>query len=363
MRLLVLGLLSITRFEGFVLALLILISAIGIYYWRNRQWALRTELLLLVIFIGSWFLLRWMIFNEWTPLPTQAKSGGLAFIAEGRPEFFFDRFMLPGIEYVRAFFHDGTLLTSVALAIAAISYRFLSTIQVLAIPVIVVGFASAVAVSNGGDWIPGYRLLTPVFGVVLLAGLYSARELQMHTLTRARVLLVALLLLPALFSFPATRLEASTFNKASPNYLDDLGRWLDTVTEPDDLVLVSELGRVSYYAPGTKIIDLHGLANKEVAKNGNRGALYGKRLDNYSFGLFPAIITTNSDGVAERAANFYSDHAEQEYLWMKLNRTNIIVRYDVLSRTEFQSPAEDIAWDQENAELQWRPLKDYPGTE
>lgn len=142
----------------------------------------------------------------------------------------------------------------------------------------------AVSVWNEGGWMPYYRLLAPVapfVSVGLCLGMYSLQEIERRR--RFGVFILAMLAVP----FYLMVLNQN-FNLRKPirrnlavyAYLEHVGKTLKRVGEKDDLLATDIAGVVPYYSK-MKTIDMKGLCNHYIARNGRHSGKGGK--DNYPY--------------------------------------------------------------------------------
>jgi len=349
-QIMMLCLLSITRFEGFVLALLIAFTSM-VVSTRRFQRRYVTNLFLLLGFIIFSFAMRYLIFQEFLPLPTQAKASGLSLIIDLKLNTFFRDVFPAGIGYILGFVSSAVTLYSL-LPIVAIVFALLlkphikgNVVWVYAVPL---SFLLAVIILNGGDWMPGYRLMTPVIALVFLSvpsALQSFENAKMRQ--RFYMLLSVLIIINSAYWLGSSRvLRDAGFDKNIPHHWDDVGTYLDEITLESDLLLIEQIGRIGYYGSGLRIIDWQGLVNKTVAKQGESSSIFGKRLDDYNLEKYAHVIQTGNPTYAEAIVDFYQVSSADQYLllqetyWLEHN-TYIFLRQDIVNREDFVLPSEN----------------------
>ncbi len=360
-RVAVLCALSITRFEGFLAALTIASVAALVQRCRapadagepgaqghGSGWGRKAtlELPLLLAFVAASFAQRWLVFGELSPLPTQAKAPGLSraltFDGAGLWEVLY-----PGLVYVWGFATLPVLLGALLVAIALVVTR--TKPGPLWIPLAAVGFTGTVVLANGGDWMDGHRLLTPILGPLFLAALLAIRTLADRYAASTRIAEVALMIFAAVVVWQPLSLPTESFSSrptVDKGYLhvwDVVGMWLDDATRDDDLCLIEQIGRIGYYGEELRIEDFQGLVNKHVARHGVASSVFGKRLDAYNLARLPAAIETNNLRVLEEIEHFYTATEPADYVVLSMTGisdagTFVLVRADLLERPDFETP-------------------------
>jgi len=178
----------------------------------------------------------------------------------------------------------------------------------VSIAVIAVLGSYVVALRNGGDWMPGYRLLSQ-YGV-LYAVLFVAlvRERPAHLLFGAALVAYPLVLTGErayrLGLHPPT-IDA-TPNKAFWGEVVD--RLAPVLTE-DDVVAAEAIGYIGYHLCDTYIHDPMGLTDPHLARHGQPAVQFGKRDLNYTLGVVrPAVAVWHWAGHLQDASTDALEH-------------------------------------------------------
>ncbi|HEY7203031.1 MAG TPA: hypothetical protein VIA61_01970 [Methylomirabilota bacterium] len=141
---------------------------------------------------------------------------------------------------------------------------------------------AVVALANRGDWMPHYRLMAPYVPVLVMSivGLLASSSPS----SRRAVWPGAALATLALVGGPSY----SELHPIAPRFLwetpgpglwGQLGQSLEEARAPwvRPRFATEVLGRFSYYAPGTTIIDLNGLTDSVIARHEPAVAQFGRR--------------------------------------------------------------------------------------
>jgi hypothetical protein len=165
------------------------------------------------------------------------------------------------------------------------------------------GTAVVVAVRNGGDWMPHFRLLTPY--VPMLATAAGITAMTLWTVLRVDPrrfgIPLAGVLAATVAGLVVVGLLASTWTSPSLALIqpyDQNRRMALALREQlrdDDIVTVEALGYFSYYAPDAYVHDFLGLADRHIAESGVLVPPWGKVDYRYTIDeIRPTVILLHS---------------------------------------------------------------------
>jgi hypothetical protein len=239
----------LTRPEGVVVSVLSLcLGAARAGRGQRRRWILAIGATLAVALLHLGF--RWAYFGAWLPNTALAKPPVLR----------------AGLTYVGWGLVDAgpiLLLTAILLLVRRGAARHRS--WAIGIGAVLI----AVAVVEGGDWMPAGRLLTPAFAVAALA--FDAIAAALFVGSRRARIFVGVAGIGGLgfylywSSIDTRRLAADSVAIAhyEPFRDDIVQRMLrEGVTSLGTL----DIGRISHTAPALRLIDLGGLTDREIAR-------------------------------------------------------------------------------------------------
>jgi arabinofuranosyltransferase len=147
---------------------------------------------------------------------------------------------------------------------------------------------------DDGDWMPGWRLLTPAVAPLAIAiafgiGALAFRPDQRVLRTHAPSVLVVLLV----FGGAASRLYPGTWDVSPTDaYIYWLGRTLRPLSREDDL-LATDMGGIVPYFSGMRTIDMNGLCDRTIALHGKPLGAMGKIDRAYVIGRRPTFFQPN----------------------------------------------------------------------
>ena len=335
-------LVSLTRFEGGVLVFGLLLFR-QIVHRSDDQPLPGRALFVFTLLLLCISCLRWLHFGDLTPLTFQAKGGALSSPLTSDVSDLSLR-LFDGVYYILAFCQKYFVLIGLFIFAGVTSF---SSSLFSKFVVVASAFFLLVAAANGGDWMPGYRLLTPMLPLLLLvlgSALSKFRYLP-KTLHKLSASLLIVLFVFHTWQPSVLYVKSPSFQKHAYFEWDDTGRWLDTILGSESLALLAQIGRIGFYGPNIRIIDFQGLVNPHVAKKGERSSKFGKRLDLHSFGLYPSVIQSNNRSTLVGARSFYrSEGREEEYVELVVpewKNTFILLKKEVLRSEKFYMPTEE----------------------
>lgn len=347
LRILTLCLLSVTRFEGFVLALVVPMA--GRLSAENRKLRILVlkETCAASLFVAMTFLLRRLVFRNWLPMPIHAKSTGLSLFMSMNILPFSSSYWTPSLRYMQDMCNAGILICLAALLVAAYVGLFLKQWRAqmsFTYPAAVL-FTLVICVLNGGDWMPGFRLLTPALGCLFvgaIAVLHATGLLRRHkclTLTFCAALVLIPLQDVSPGSFGRVRLD-----KTQKHPRMDAGNWMSRAIGSGELCVLETAGRISYAGADLRIVDFHGLVNEEIARLNVQGSHYGKRDDAAILRKCPALIQANSTNTMGYARDFFVRTGTADYDYLNVPawaNTYVMIRKDVARKRRFFLPTGD----------------------
>jgi hypothetical protein len=166
-------------------------------------------------------------------------------------------------------------------------------------------FQCIVSLRNGGDWMPGFRLLVcylPILSALSAAGVQWIWESTAYSVATRRVVLGGLCFFvlflqgthPAWKIHPASPFRP-TFDAWFTEY-DNTAKALAGVVGPDDVVSPEAIGLIGYRLPNVYIHDFNGLTDKHIARHGTTFyPTFGKADYAYTVNqVAPALIVSHS---------------------------------------------------------------------
>ncbi len=289
------GLVALTRPEGFAYAVVIM----GLECLRKlvieRESPKDTGLVLLkqlggfLAVVGPFLLFRILYYGDVLPNTVAAKDGFQQQLFRSElldwPRLIWQS---PGVNKVLHFFtkHFSPILFPLAilptLLVKKRRFEFLVWSSIILLSLAVIVWAK-------GDWMQHFRLFTPIIApcVVLIAlGLsealdWAGRRPWVRRWPHWGQQLAAIGFLAILFLFFSSHaLYERKFNSWKGNRheaMRTLGKQLQSIAQPDDLLAIGFIGRVPYGAPDLRVVDILGLTDREIAHSKARGSIYGKQ--------------------------------------------------------------------------------------
>jgi hypothetical protein len=333
------GLLAATRPEGVAVgALMIIVLAVE----RRSFLVMRVPAAIWVAAVGSLALFRLTYFGSVFPNSVVAKT---YLYRHGE----WSHVLQEGIRYVWGFMNaSGPMVAlSGAALVLFIIYRPWErgpSSSVFILCVLLILWSFVVTMARGGDWMPGYRLLS------LYGGLYGVLCLHIPLFgvplgVPSRFLVPALLALsvgPVAYatitapsdSFTRGVVERINTESTAPCY-PEFARRLAPLLREDDIVASEAIGVVSYRLIDTQIHDVLGLGDPYIARSGMPIFQFGKLNLNYTVNVVrPAVMLCHTPSLLwphpENLTEFYHayrmDMAGSSYVPLML------VRHDCTSR-------------------------------
>ena len=299
------GLLAATRPEAVVLFPLVIV-ALCVLGARPSSRALMRGALAYGTVTGAVFLWRQTHYGDWLPNSVIAKSVSFD---DPRLSNVIEQRVRDGITYVlEAYATYPAFATVSTVAILLGVARALSRRSVvLLVPLVL---AHVIAVENGGDWMPQFRLLSMYWPLWIIVGWSAVTDLsRRHQRLAFAVIVVGLLLhgwsaAQAILAVEEVPVEASfenswprvtvtddaSFNGFSFAY-EEVGRALRHVWSAGDVLAAESIGRLGYVAPELFIHDPMGLTDRTLAHDRTAFQnVYGRMNWRYTMGLEPAVV-------------------------------------------------------------------------
>jgi hypothetical protein len=173
-----------------------------------------------------------------------------------------------------------------------------------------------VAVYNFGDWMSSFRLLTPYFPCLAVLACWGgalavrrAGELSLPIARPAAAMIV--LALMAIVVAGGWQRELPV-EHVRPDR--ELAAVLSASQETDLLAATDVLGRLGYYAPHVRIIDMAGLTDRYIATHGRPKPTIGKWAPDYVLGQRPHFLMTNTLSAWETTLR--REDVNDDYVWL-----------------------------------------------
>ena len=334
---LVIAVAGMTRPEGFAL---MFVAAVCLALSRSRRdrsrpavWVrLITPALLALMGLLTF---RLCYYGAWTPNSVLAKSAMFAQLRSASiiemPGLVLNK---SGMAYVAGFFASTLGLATLLCILPLLLARSRRSAAMLLTLVSLQG--CAVAVYNFGDWMASYRLLTPYLPILVILACWGAvlavkrasTSLPPMRSTIVTATVVGLVLTTPLFSYQRNLPVPSV----RPDF--ELAKLLECSRQPDLLAATDVLGRLGYYAPAVRIIDMAGLTDAYIARNGESKPTFGKWDMKYVLSHRPDFLMTN---VLSGWRDVLPDGQFQlEYAWLDeptwRSGANVAARYVFIRR-------------------------------
>ena len=248
-----LGLLALTRAEGFAYILVFLIH----YFWMRRRgiptgvgW--RDLVVALALPIAQ-LVFRLCYYGLWLPLPAYVKAGGTLLHAKG------------GIEYIFSWAWGSPVILIGILALYGVIRRWRKPGVTLFVMLAAAVFAFVLY--SGGDLMGHFRFLLPVYVFTVVLGVFGLTELVAEMKPLFPSLLAGCLVLWCTVAFTYT--AANQFRHPREFNTVASTTWLRDNVPPGTYVASGAMGRLGYFSE-LPLIDYYGLCNVETALHGQR---------------------------------------------------------------------------------------------
>lgn len=288
-----------------------------------------------ILAVSFW---RFWYYGDWIPNSVRAKSVPLD--AEA-----IQHTLLVGGRYVWRYLMSVPLLTVSVLVGFVVRLRrldawFLVGVQAAAV---------AIALRNGGDHMPGYRLLTvymPVGVVLVGAMLESVRVGVGHVTHRWRVVMPVAWVLLALWGWgmlaPFRSLQWS--GSRTLCFWQNPQPWSDPYSEfakrilpnlvPEDRLSASNIGRFGYLTWPHHVHDRLGLTDRHIARHGTYIARYGRMDPAYTLNVIrpDVMVVSQKNRIVDLQPSVYEGNFRQDWMCFAYHYSKARSLYGVVNR-------------------------------
>jgi len=310
---LALSLLFLTRPEGMGIGLIMLLAILSeSSMHRHTKWQITT--IFFGIILGT-TAFRLLYYGDFLPNPVIAKSADIS-----------PSLLLSGYEYAKKFLMNNFHFFVVILISFLHLFRLLfpggnlivrlfalnsEGRLVLAVNLAIL-FSFLVAVRNGGDWMPNYRLLTQ-YGVLYSVSLIF---LVKHRVV-SQIVAFTLVFYPFFSSLDNYRASEMLFNtKADSEFWSETTRRLSPYLLPTDVISAEGLGFISYHLRDFYIHDPLGLNDRYIARYGKYPSYYGRTDISYTvWTIQPSIMVWHWTGHLRQLDPVAIDKAYRTYCY------------------------------------------------
>ncbi len=336
---LVAGFVSLTRPEGVIFgAGLVLTELTRLTVHQMRRHVRRLALLVLptALMLVGYAIWRYSYYGDLLPNTYYAKAGDLDPVSVARGVFHLMKFFI---------FGGGFAYWVPFLIFAAVGWKKVQTRAML----LLTGLFAAFTVYTTGDWFPYGRFMQPVLPILIIGSAAGLRLIQQ----RLNMNLAVLILVTAFFVLSADQnairrnmepAGEAFVHRDSVAAWAKLGRLFGDIKRhvPDLTIAVYPIGAIGYYS-GATIVDMHGLTDRHIARNGVRlkGFVSHERADTrYVLNRRPDILYFGGErrDDSNRIIPAIMEFAPQFYNVLPYTESEILGR--ILSTYEFCKPAD-----------------------
>lgn len=322
-------LISVTRPEGILISLAFIVFTFA--FSGNKIFAKKVSFLFCLMFV-SFLIFRILYFEDLLPNTYYAKIGHDLI---GHYEI---RSYRNGLYYIWEFFRHNIQFIPVLILLPLTYTRlgkdkpFYFILTIISLHLFFVTFA-------GGDWMVQYRFVVPVIPFISLALVICLNEsiVLKKLSTRAVYVIAGAFILIMMYSFISEDKSIIQKETVMWNRLKEFSSDIKNVIPPGSHVANGSSGIIPYYLNNVIFLDIVGLTNKTIAKNGFRHKTWFERsLPEYVFSKNPDWIIMwkrkNNDGTYtfESASPCYVDLSEND----NFKKYTLIKSYDVYDDTK-----------------------------
>ncbi|MDQ3021283.1 MAG: hypothetical protein M3R36_12050 [Bacteroidota bacterium] len=315
---------SLSRPEGvlFSLAFLSFIYIIS----KNHKFTFKIFFLYGILF-GAFLIFRYLYFEDILPNTFYAKIGHNLF---GYYEL---RTYKNGLFYIIDFFRHNPQFILLFIFVP-VTFKSLNSNKIFLFSLFLIFIQVFFVIFSGGDWMVQYRFIIPAIPFLSFALVVSLKEFMISF--KIKKLLHYSIVFFIFFitgwclifaDYKIINIETQLWNN-----LKHISEDIKNDIPSKSLVANGSSGIIPYYLQDIEFIDLVGLTNKHIAKNGFRhGTWFEKSLPDYVYSKNPAWIIMwkkkKEDGVYkfENASPCYSDMAQN----INFNKYTLNKTYDV----------------------------------
>lgn len=263
------------------------------------------------ITLSGLLLFRFIYFGDILPNTYYAKIGHNLF---GSYEF---RSYRNGIYYIKDFFLHNIQFIPVIILIP-VTFKLLKNNKLFVFSLAVVMLQFGFVIFAGGDWMVQYRFVVPaipymsVLTFLCIRSLSEKYNFSRYSSVPASVFFIILMTISYISE------DKSVINKETVmwNRLIELSPEIKQIIPSGSVVANGSSGIIPFYLDDVRFIDLVGLTDKQIAKNGFRhGSWFEKSLPEYVYGLNPGWIImwkkkdSNGEFTFKDASPCYNDMA------------------------------------------------------
>lgn len=310
----ILFLLMLNRFEGiaYALGLSIIYIILNIFDKRDRLINIKTyiPLIVTIVFFLVYEIIRYSIFGYFTPLSVAAKSSGHASTINNLLSTFYNE---SGWKYIKNFLLQPQLLFASGILILGLFLKQKSIIRsfYISLALLFLG-ASSIVIYNGGDWMPGFRLLSPFIPIILLLLLTVLSLLNnvfSFNLLSKYVLLVSIVTLAYFGVFSTGNLSSFKVVRHWGEHRQKIGAYWDKILNDNEAYAVMMAGWIPYGGKNLNTIDYNGLVFPCIGRGDNPSSIWGKNWDlNCIFKHETKIFDTQFLKHAKKIYNYATKH-------------------------------------------------------
>ncbi len=288
------GLAAMTRPEGLGLCVVATAAYLLIVQGEERRRPVLSLIAPCLALFGALVAFRLAYFGEWLPNSVVAKSAMWPSLRQSAPaEWPLLIFNTAGrgyvLDFLRYSFGVFALLAFVPILRPG-RWRFTAGYLFGAV---VMGLA--VAIYNFGDWMSSFRLLTPYLPALTVLVVWGMSESISWARVRGRAVAASGLTIACFAGVPYC--VTGQFQARRPAVGQEPDRELAAVlsasTQPELLAATDVLGRLGYYAPHVRVLDMAGLTDRHIAEHGRPSPPFGRADFAYVLGRRPHFIMNN----------------------------------------------------------------------
>lgn len=299
-------LISITRPEGILFSL----TFISFTYLisKNKTFTLKIFILYGILF-GLFLTFRLFYFRDLLPNTYYAK------LDHSLVGYYEIRTYKNGLFYILFFLKDNPQFLLLIFLIP-LTFGKLNSNKIFLFTMSLVLFQLGFIIYAGGDWMVQYRFAVPAVPFLSLATVFCIREFTIiYNINKITAIVLTVFVLATAF----VRLVISDYSVIKKeivlwNNVKELSGELKSIIPENSLVANGASGIMPYYLEDVTFLDIVGLTNKHIAKNGYRhGTWFERSLPDYVFGKNPEWLIMwkrkNDEGIYkfENAAPCYYD--------------------------------------------------------
>lgn len=277
-------LLILNRFEGIAYAIGFAVLYMFINFFEQKKNIKKPEpyipLISVLLFFIAYELLRYSIFGYFTPLSVAAKSSG-HLSHSALPSIFTN---VSGLNYLKEFLLQPTLIIVYSFLMFGVFIQKSKELIFFYISLIAMfAGASLIILFNQGDWMGGFRLLSPFVPTMLLLTA-SVLSLCRHRMNTKSTMNYLILIGIALLAFGGEVFSTGSyadikFNKHYFSTLQNAGKYWSSILNKDELYATMMAGALAYGGKNLNTIDYNGLIFPCIGRGNNPSNIYGKDWD------------------------------------------------------------------------------------